>query len=59
VELTYFNLQMIESRSLLMGCVSGAISDILPAKTIVDNMVNECVAILNAAPKQFVVQARM
>jgi hypothetical protein len=50
---------MIESRSLLMGCVSGAISDILPAKTIVDNMVNECVAILNAAPKQFVVQARM
>ena len=42
-----------------MGSVAGAIGDVLPAKTIVDNMVKEAVDILQAVPKAVVVPAKL
>lgn len=40
---------LIEGRLWLMGKVAGLIHEVLPAKTIVDNMVSEAIAQLDSA----------
>ncbi|KAI9031137.1 2-nitropropane dioxygenase [Hyaloraphidium curvatum] len=50
---------MINSRSLLMGSVAGAIGDVLPAKQIVDEMVAGAIKVLQEVPKATIVGAKL
>jgi hypothetical protein len=50
---------LIKGRAHLMGSVSAVIHDILPAKTIIDNMLKEAVERLQATSRSVNIQARL